>query len=526
MREAGEAGTETIHKRGYQVLVILADILILAAAFLIMVWIKPGTKRYYIPTHLSFFITLSVIWMFISIISGKLHRGKVINIRTLVYRTILSNTLSISIAMMLLFMFQKFGYSRMVVLGTAGVASLLEIICGICYLAVKKATQQDYIPLSDYEAVKSLTEEQMVGSTETEGVQRDVLKQIAPGLRDSLALEWGEEITNGILNIAGHKLNGHSRVLSTTTTFNIRSLPDPEYSYIINLHKINDIVDLDGFLECANKKIKPEGYFLCCVETKNLRKRRLLKRTPPPFNYIIYFFDFLLNRAAPKMRIARWFYLTFTRGDHKVISRAEALGRLCRAGFSISAESFIGDSLFIEARKTGEPVNGGNRYYGLLITLPRIGRGGEEILVYKMRTMHPYSEYIQDYVYNLYELREGGKFRNDFRITTWGAICRKIWLDELPMLINLFRGEMKLVGVRPLSSQYFNLYSEELREKRIMVKPGLIPPYYYDMPSKLEEIQQSELRYLEAWEKRPLRTDLKYFVVSLWNIMFRHARSN
>ncbi|MCA1742302.1 MAG: sugar transferase [Bacteroidales bacterium] len=469
MMEAGEAGTENFHKRGYQALVILADIVILAAAFLIMVWIKPGTKRYYIPTHLSFFITLSVIWMFISIISGKLHRGKVINIRTLVFRTLLSNTLSISIAMMLLFMFQKFGYSRMVVLGTAGVASLIEIIVGIGYLAVKKATQQDYIPLRDYEAVKGLTEEQMVGSTGTEGVQRDVLRQITPGLRESLSIEWGEEITNGILNIAGHKLNGHSRVLSTTTAFNIRSLPDPEYSYIINLHKINDIVDLDGFLECANKKIKPEGYFLCC---------------------------------------------------------AEALGRLCRAGFSISAESFIGDSLFIEARKTGEPVNGGNRYYGLLITLPRIGRGGEEILVYKMRTMHPYSEYIQDYIYNLYELREGGKFRNDFRITTWGAVCRKIWLDELPMLINVFRGEMKIVGVRPLSRQYFNLYSEELRERRIKVKPGLVPPYYYDMPSDLGQIQASEMRYLNAWEKHHLRTDIRYFIVSLWNILFRHARSN
>jgi lipopolysaccharide/colanic/teichoic acid biosynthesis glycosyltransferase len=140
--------------------------------------------------------------------------------------------------------------------------------------------------------------------------------------------------------------------------------------------------------------------------------------------------------------------------------------------------------------------------------------------------MHPYSEYLQGYVYQLNDLKDGGKFQHDFRITSWGSMCRRIWLDELPMIINLFTGDMKLVGVRPLSKHYFSLYSPEMRERRIKYRPGLLPPFYADMPNNIEEIQASELRYLDAYDKSPILTDISYFFRSLRNILFRHARSN
>ena len=93
------------------------------------------------------------------------------------------------------------------------------------------------------------------------------------------------------------------------------------------------------------------------------------------------------------------------------------------------------------------------------------------------------------------------------------------------MLINWFRGDMKFVGVRPLSKHYFELYKEEVRQRRIKYKPGLIPPFYADMPEDLESIQASEMKYLDLYDKRPLITDCKYFWKSAWNILFRHARS-
>jgi lipopolysaccharide/colanic/teichoic acid biosynthesis glycosyltransferase len=102
---------------------------------------------------------------------------------------------------------------------------------------------------------------------------------------------------------------------------------------------------------------------------------------------------------------------------------------------------------------------------------------------------------------------------------------RKCWIDELPMLINLFKGELKLVGVRPISRHYFSLYTKELQEKRINAKPGLLPPFYSDMPKTLEEIVDSELKYLHSYKKNPFSTDFRYFVSILNNIVFRKSRS-
>ncbi|MCF8233167.1 MAG: sugar transferase, partial [Bacteroidales bacterium] len=160
-----------------------------------------------------------------------------------------------------------------------------------------------------------------------------------------------------------------------------------------------------------------------------------------------------------------------------------------------------------------------------LIKLRRYGKNGKKIGVYKMRTMHAYSEYLQEYVYNLNNLAEGGKFKDDFRVTTLGKIMRKFWIDELPMFINLAKGDMKLVGVRPLSRHYYGLLCEELQEKRKKHKPGLIPPFYVDLPKTMDEIQNSELKYLEAHEKAPLRTDWVYFWKAMYNILVKKARS-
>jgi lipopolysaccharide/colanic/teichoic acid biosynthesis glycosyltransferase len=140
--------------------------------------------------------------------------------------------------------------------------------------------------------------------------------------------------------------------------------------------------------------------------------------------------------------------------------------------------------------------------------------------------MHPYSEYLQSYINSKYGLQSGGKFNNDPRVTTIGKIFRKFWLDELPMIVNLLRGELKLVGVRPLSRHYFSLYPESVQSDRIKTKPGLLPPFYADLPETFEEIIESERRYLKSYQTYGRLTDVKYFGVIFYNIVFRRARSN
>jgi lipopolysaccharide/colanic/teichoic acid biosynthesis glycosyltransferase len=491
-----------------------------------LIWTKPASLRSYLPSHTPFFLGLAVMWIIVSLVNGKMNRGKIVNFTTLFARVLTSNFIAISITSLVMYSMRVYAYSRTVVLGTALMATLLELVFGSIYLAFKKAVVQDNAEFDKYIIEKKPSEHELVTGINGNGKRNDEHAEVNPNIAMAIERECGSEMALAILKMTCSNFTDRMAVLSTTTIFNITSLTKARYDYIINLHKMNDIKKLDSFLDAVNGKLEAHGYFFCCVETKDQRKKRLLRKYPPLLNYIYYSGDFIVKRILPKLRYTRGLYRFLTHGENTVLSRAEALGRISRAGFKIKQESFIGNLLCIEARKFNDPVPLNERVYGPLIALSRVGKYGTIIKVYKLRTMHPYSEFIQSYVYKLHDLKDGGKFKHDFRITSWGAICRKIWLDELPMLMNFFRGDMKLIGVRPLSRHYFELYRKEVQERRIMYKPGLIPPFYVDMPCDLEAIQASELKYLDAYDKNPFLTDFRYFWKSVWNIVFRKARSN
>lgn len=514
-----------MEKTKFRTITVFADIVILAISFVIVASFKPSGLRSYVPSHSIFFVTLALLWIVVSLLNGKMHRGKIINYSTVLNRVISSNLISLAITALIMYIFRDYAFSRAVVLGTALVATFFELILGLAFVAYKRAHVQDSEDYFKYAKERRPTEYELVNNLNGNGKQTEINPLVNPGTISAIEQESGPEMAEAIISMTGPKLSERTAVLSTTTRFNILNLPEDKYTYIINLHKINDINNIDDFIDTVNQKLDMNGYFFCCVETKDQRKKRILKKFPPVINYIFYFFDFVVKRIFPKLKLTRPLYLALTRNNNAVISRAEALGRLCRGGFRIRQESFIGNLLCIETKKIAVPLPKNGDIYGPLIALPRIGKGGKIIKVYKLRTMHPYSEYIQDYVYRLHDLQDGGKFRNDFRITSWGAACRKVWLDELPTFINLMKGNMKLVGIRPLSQQYFDLYKEELRNRRINYTPGLIPPFYADMPGDLESIQESEIKYLDAFDKHPVLTDFKYFWKSWWNILFHHARS-
>lgn len=314
-------------------------------------------------------------------------------------------------------------------------------------------------------------------------------------------------------------------LVATNTRFNIDIQPLSSYGAIINLSRINSIRYLNKFFEVVNHKLAHGGLFIGVAEVYSTRKERILDYYPAGINYLVYTVDFLFTRVAPKMPFTKQIYFYLTKGKERVISRTETLGRLYSCGFEIADEFGYEGLFYFVVRKIREPWYDNNPTYGALIKLNRVGLNGKIIGIYKLRTMHPYSEYLQPYIYERNKLREGGKIRDDFRVTTLGAIARKFWIDELPMVINLIRGEVKLVGVRPLSVHFFSLYTPELKQKRIRTKPGLIPPYYADLPKTLEEVMASESRYLDEYFRRPLATDTKYLFKALWQIIFKKARS-
>ncbi|MBS1514744.1 MAG: sugar transferase [Bacteroidetes bacterium] len=299
----------------------------------------------------------------------------------------------------------------------------------------------------------------------------------------------------------------------------------PGQPHIVNLQRINDIRHMNKFFEKVNEKLEMGGKFISYVETSFERKKRILNKFPKIISYPYYTLDYILKRVFPKWSVTKRIYFALTKGRNRVLSVAETLGRLVSCGFEILEYKEINNNLYFVTRKVKEPSYDMRPSYGPLIRMRRVGKNGKIIRVYKFRTMHPYAEYLQEYVYKKYNLKEGGKFENDFRITTAGKLFRKIWVDELPMIINLMRGDLKLVGVRPLSLHYFNLYDDELKEKRSKHKPGLVPPYYADMPKTLDEIIESEKKYLDSFERAPIRTDIKYFIKAFQNILFKKARS-
>lgn len=308
-------------------------------------------------------------------------------------------------------------------------------------------------------------------------------------------------------------------------TFVLKTFSDNYISSLINIRRLNNVSKLNELLRLANDKIEPNGHLVCCLELKNTRKKRLLSKYPKGVNWFFYILDFCFNRLGPKLLLTKRLYFSITKGYNRTLTYTEMLGRLYASGFELMNKEQFGDLHYLQLRKVAPVDRDITKNYSALIKLSRVAKGGQMINVYKMRTMHPYSEYIQAFVYDNNGTKTGDKIENDFRVNSSGRFFRKFWIDELPMFINFFKGEVKIVGVRPLSMHKYKTYPKELQEKRIKTKPGLVPPFYADMPKKEEELWSSEDRYLDSYLKHPIRTDWNYFWKAFHNIVVRKERS-
>ena len=236
--------------------------------------------------------------------------------------------------------------------------------------------------------------------------------------------------------------------------------------------------------------------------------------------------DVMFHRIFSKFRYFEKLYFFITKGKNRSFSKSEIFGRLYFCGFEIINAKKIENYDCIIAIKKGVALTHKNPSYRFIIKLPRLGKNNKIINVYKIRTMHPYSEYLQNYFLQNHKLDVSGKIKNDFRISSFAKYMRKYWIDEIPMIFNILKGDLKIFGVRPISEHYFNLYTDELKKIRHISKPGFIPPYYVDLPKSLDEIIISEINYLKSYRKKPIYTDLIYLFKALKNVIFSGVRSS
>ena len=344
-------------------------------------------------------------------------------------------------------------------------------------------------------------------------------------------------------NLPNTALTSQSEVMRDYWLALFKSLPieagnfreiDPAHLTTDSLHRtsfftetrMNNVRRINRFLEQVNESMDDGEFFAASFETYRARRKRILFYKIPVLKCGWIFSEFVFLRIFPKLPILKKIYFGVTGGKGRLLSKAEMLGRLVACGFEIlKHESTNGITRFV-VKKVNKPAYDTNASYGPLFRMRRIGKGGKIIHVFKFRTMHPYSEYLQDYILKQNGYAETGKPADDFRLTPWGKFMRRYWLDEVPQLINVLKGDMKLVGVRPVSPRYFEDIPKHLQELRSKQKPGCVPPYVaLDRKPSVEGVLKAEEEYLLEKQRNPYFTDTRYFFRAIFNIIVKKKRS-
>jgi exopolysaccharide biosynthesis polyprenyl glycosylphosphotransferase len=137
----------------------------------------------------------------------------------------------------------------------------------------------------------------------------------------------------------------------------------------------------------------------------------------------------------------------------------------------------------------------------LIYRSKRPGIAGRPFHCFKFRTMRDHAEQLQADLEPLNE-KSGAlfKIRADPRLTPVGRLLRRYSLDELPQLVNVLRGEMSMVGPRPLPMRDFERL-EEWHKKRYMVMPGITGLWQVSGRSELDfdDLVRLDFLYLERW---------------------------
>jgi exopolysaccharide biosynthesis polyprenyl glycosylphosphotransferase len=152
----------------------------------------------------------------------------------------------------------------------------------------------------------------------------------------------------------------------------------------------------------------------------------------------------------------------------------------------------------------------------VLFRQKRSGLNGAPFEIFKFRTMKTNAEQMKDELAAMNEM-SGPVFKvtNDPRVTPVGRILRKWSLDELPQLFNVVRGEMSLVGPRPLPVDEVRRFSDLAHRRRLSVKPGITCLWQIKGRNQISDFKEwvrLDLEYIDNWS---LLLDLKILLRTL-----------
>lgn len=160
----------------------------------------------------------------------------------------------------------------------------------------------------------------------------------------------------------------------------------------------------------------------------------------------------------------------------------------------------------------------------VLYKAPRGGKNRIPFACYKFRSMYANADEIKSQLMNQNEM-SGPVFKitNDPRVTKVGRVIRKTSIDELPQLFNVFRGEMSLVGPRPLPIKEEEAVPEKYRVREL-VKPGITCIWQVSGRNNIdfEDWMKLDLEYVQ---KQSLLFDLKLLLKTIPAVLSNHGAS-
>jgi len=153
----------------------------------------------------------------------------------------------------------------------------------------------------------------------------------------------------------------------------------------------------------------------------------------------------------------------------------------------------------------------------VLFRWPVVGQDGQPLKAYKFRTMITGADAMKK---GLLEQNEATgpifKMKNDPRITPVGRILRRFSLDELPQLWSILKGDMSLVGPRPVLTYEWQQFNDWQRRK-LGIKPGAVCLWHVrGQPRDLDEWVKLDLEYIQNWS---LWLDLKIMAGTVWYML-------
>lgn len=229
---------------------------------------------------------------------------------------------------------------------------------------------------------------------------------------------------------------------------------------------------------------------------------------------------FSLNLARLKVEYIEGHpYLTLVTGNmynQKVLLKSIIDFTLALIGLIITSPLFLVIAVLIKLTSKG-PV---------FFTQDRVGLNKKIYKLYKFRTMVPNAEKRLKEIEHLNE-RKGEpafKIRNDPRVTPVGKFLRKFSLDELPQLINVLKGDMSLVGPRPLPIRDYLLFEKDCHRRRFSVKPGITCLWQTSGRNNIpfEKWMELDNYYIDNWS---LWLDFKILLKTIPAVLFAKGAS-